>query len=94
MRPPQEQAGAIILESEASTLNDRMASSEYGSYSQLLQKAKESTEKQAAYIPVDPSYRRTCSTRKKCKDAEGKRPRILNRYLKEKREFETLVRDR
>eukprot|EP00795_Rhopilema_esculentum_P002880 gene2880-1117_t len=93
-RPPQEQTGAIILDSEASTLNDRMASKEFGSYSQLLQKAKESTEKQAAYIPVDSSYRRACSTRKKCQDAEGKRPRILNRYLKEKREFETLIRDR
>ena len=61
-----------------------------GSYAKLLKRAEESTRMLLAYIPSGAVYRRLCATRKAYEDTEGKKPRILTRYLREKRAFENL----
>jgi len=60
------------------------------SYEKLLKRAEESTRMLVAYIPSGAVYRRLCATRKAYEDTEGKKPRILTRYLREKRAFENL----
>ena len=59
-------------------------------FTKLLEKAEISTKMLSAYIPNDPGYRRMCATRKAYENMESRRPRILTRYLREKRAFENL----
>ena len=57
-------------------------------FQRLMNKAKNSTINSSAFEPVDPSYRRSCATRKRYEELEKQRPRILTRYFREKRNFE------
>ena len=54
----------------------------------FLKRAEESTKISSAYIPSGTAYRRLCVARKSHEDTERKKPRILTRYLRERRASE------
>lgn len=57
-------------------------------FERLMNKARNSTINSLAFEPVDPSYRRSCATRKRYEELEKQRPRILTRFFREKRDFD------
>ena len=59
-------------------------------FTKLLKRAEESTKISSAYIPSGTTYRRLCASRKAHEEVERSKPRILTRYLREKRTFESL----
>ena len=78
-----EKMKRLSFETQASNLE-----AEETNFQRLMNKAKYSTINSSAFEPVDPSYRRSCATRKRYEELEKQRPRILTRYFREKRNFE------